>query len=598
MATELEVRLTANIRDLQSQLKKAEKTVSNYGIKVDQQGAKAGAGLAKTGKGAANALPAMQEFSRVIQDAPFGIMGVGNNIQQLTANFGNLTRNAGGAGAALKLMLGSLAGPAGILLAVSAVTSLMTVFRDKLKFATSATKELAKATKEFTTEALTEVNTLKGLISIAENLNNSYKVRTGALEEINKKYGDYLGNLSLEELQSKETKTAVDNLTKSILQQAKVKGVEALITEKISDKSEDLSESLVKQRAAYAQVRTELVRLNSTYGLGIDLTQGLGTAANEAFAAINKIGGRKSGIGGTLDFVVNQYAEASKDLKGVSKDIENEIEPLNELLTSLKVGQLSFDTDSIDNGVTVIGEKIKSSVAKFKNEFINLEDVFGVTTATQNSLDKFKPNFDNFAVEFNKLGDIVGFAIKNSVDKAIPQLSRMENALKQFNGTAKDIIDNGLTDTFAGIGRAIGASLTEGGNFMNNLGKELLGALGNMITQLGELAIQTGVKMLAIKLGFASLNPALLIGAGVALVALGSVFSKGATSIGAGAGGGVAGQGSRDGGSISNNTASFGASGSGGGTVVFEIQGQKLVGVLNRTLGANARLGGNVNLGG
>jgi len=382
MATELEVRLTANIRDLQAQLSKAEKAVSNYGSKVDQQGTKAGAGLAKTGQGAANALPAMQEFSRVIQDAPFGIMGVGNNIQQLTANFGNLSTKAGGSAAALKLMLGSLAGPAGILLAVSAVTSLMTVFADKLKFATSATKELAKATKEFTTEALTEVNTLKGLISIAENLNNTYKVRTGALEEINKKYGDYLGNLSLEELQSKETKTAVDNLTKSILQQAKVKGVEALITEKISDKSEDLSEALIKQRAAYAQVRTELARLNSTYGIGIDLTQGLGTAANQAFAAINKIGGKKSGIGGTLDFVVNQYAEASKDLKGVSKDIENEIEPLNELLTSLKVGQLSFDADIIDNGVTVLGEKIKSAVSKgldlqglkLQIEVANLED--------------------------------------------------------------------------------------------------------------------------------------------------------------------------------------------------------------------------------
>ena len=595
MATELEVRLTANIRDLQSQLKKAEKTVSNYGIKVDQQGAKAGAGLAKTGKGAANALPAMQEFSRVIQDAPFGIMGVGNNIQQLTANFGNLTRNAGGAGAALKLMLGSLAGPAGILLAVSAVTSLMTVFRDKLKFATSATKELAKATKEFTTEALTEVNTLKGLISIAENLNNSYKVRTGALEEINKKYGDYLGNLSLEELQSKETKTAVDNLTKSILQQAKVKGVEALITEKISDKSEDLSESLVKQRAAYAQVRTELVRLNSTYGLGIDLTQGLGTAANEAFAAINKIGGRKSGIGGTLDFVVNQYAEASKDLKGVSKDIENEIEPLNELLTSLKVGQLSFDTDSIDNGVTVIGEKIKSAVSKGLPT-INLRDAFKLNDKNLTGV---------FTDPISKELERLGILLDKAPSLIAPKLTNVQIQFQDLqNNLAEVFSSENFANSISTLFNNVGQALANGASFASAMGSAIIGAFGGFLSSFGKQLISYGTAALAFSVvSKGLLNPITAAPSAIAAIAIGSALSIAGGALsglaqGGLSGGGIGGQGSRDGGSISNNTASFGASGSGGGTVVFEIQGQKLVGVLNRTLGANARLGGNVNLGG
>ena len=90
--------------------------------------------LNKLGKSTANAVPSVQEFSRVIQDAPFGIQGVANNITQLTAQFGNLSKNAGGTKAALKAMLGTLSGPAGILLAVSAVTSLLVSFGDKLKF--------------------------------------------------------------------------------------------------------------------------------------------------------------------------------------------------------------------------------------------------------------------------------------------------------------------------------------------------------------------------------------------------------------------------------------------------------------------------------
>ena len=34
------------------------------------------------------AVPAMNEFSRVIQDMPYGMQGVANNIQQMTVQFG------------------------------------------------------------------------------------------------------------------------------------------------------------------------------------------------------------------------------------------------------------------------------------------------------------------------------------------------------------------------------------------------------------------------------------------------------------------------------------------------------------------------------
>lgn len=106
-------------------------------LKKDQKALQAangrlGGSIKGVGTSSVNALPAVTEFSRIIQDAPFGIMGVGNNIQQLTGQFGYLSKAAGGALPALKAMLGALAGPAGILLAVSSVTTLLTVFQDEL----------------------------------------------------------------------------------------------------------------------------------------------------------------------------------------------------------------------------------------------------------------------------------------------------------------------------------------------------------------------------------------------------------------------------------------------------------------------------------
>jgi hypothetical protein len=108
-----------------------------------------------------------------------------------------------------------------------------------------------------------------------------------------------------------------------------------------------------------------------------------------------------------------------------------------------------------------------------------------------------------------------------------------------------------------------------------------------------------GVGLLAIKTALKSLNPAVAIGAGVALIALGSFFSSKSSSIGGSVGGGGRGASSSSGSGANNQSftsSGFSGGGNNGGTVVFEIAGQKLIGVLSNTLNANRRLGGQLGL--
>lgn len=87
----------------------------------------------------------LTNFGRVIQDAPFGILGIANNIDPLISSFQNLKKETGSTGGALKALVSGLAGPAGIAIAVSAVTSLLIAFGPKISKAFGGgEKDLAK----------------------------------------------------------------------------------------------------------------------------------------------------------------------------------------------------------------------------------------------------------------------------------------------------------------------------------------------------------------------------------------------------------------------------------------------------------------------
>lgn len=117
-----------------------------------------------------------------------------------------------------------------------------------------------------------------------------------------------------------------------------------------------------------------------------------------------------------------------------------------------------------------------------------------------------------------------------SVKSAMGDLSE---GIKVISIDLSDMIASTLTDAFGAVSTAI----MEGDNVMGALGASLLGTLGGIMVDLGKMAIGIGVGLEAIKKAFQSLNPALAIGGGAALIALGSLFSAGARKLGSSIGG-------------------------------------------------------------
>jgi hypothetical protein len=107
-----------------------------------------------------------------------------------------------------------------------------------------------------------------------------------------------------------------------------------------------------------------------------------------------------------------------------------------------------------------------------------------------------------------------------------------------FNQGLNQIVTGGLNDLAVGIGQSLGEALSSGGNLAQKLSKVVLSTIGSMAQQLGKLAIGIGIGVKSIATALKSLNPAVAIAAGIALVALGAFASSQAGKIGSGGGGG------------------------------------------------------------
>jgi len=151
MAEGLQIQIGANVssavqglNQVQTELNQTEKDLVGLGNSVEKAAAKIRTLPTVTGQ----ATSTLTNFSRVVQDAPFGLIGIANNIDPLVTSFNQLKTTTGSTGGALKALIGQLAGPAGIALAISTTTSLLIAFGDRLFSSGGAAKELAEQSKK------------------------------------------------------------------------------------------------------------------------------------------------------------------------------------------------------------------------------------------------------------------------------------------------------------------------------------------------------------------------------------------------------------------------------------------------------------------
>ena len=190
----------------------------------------------------ANAGNTLTQFSRIAQDAPFGIIGIGNNITATAESFSYLKAQTGSTSGALKALASSIAGTGGILLGVSLLTTGLTLLAqsgltvgDVMDKITGNFDEFGQAVKTSREEGLKsaskEVQSLNELVAVAQNDNIAKKDRLIAVDKLQNQFSAYYGNLSKEKIMYGDLTKETNAATNALIARA--------IAEKLGDKAAD-----------------------------------------------------------------------------------------------------------------------------------------------------------------------------------------------------------------------------------------------------------------------------------------------------------------------------------------------------------------------
>lgn len=182
--------LEAASRQSTAALDNVTKSTSKVSAALAQSSAVMARGAGQMGgsiaKGANQANLAMVNLGRVLQDAPYGFLGISNNLNPLLESFQRLKAETGTSGAALKALTGSLLGGGGLGLALSAVTAVMQFATVGLSMWTrgmGSSNSAAEKTVEAIKNIKASFNSLAGIQSIELSKKINLEIAKGAADD-------------------------------------------------------------------------------------------------------------------------------------------------------------------------------------------------------------------------------------------------------------------------------------------------------------------------------------------------------------------------------------------------------------------------------
>jgi hypothetical protein len=369
-------------------------------------------------------------FNRIIQDAPFGIIGVGNNIQQFAEQLSSLRATTGSTGSALTTFFSSLFTKSNlIVLGISAVTAAFTAYQLGVFDTKKEVDELTKAQEDFN-NSLKDTNGL-----LAQGLLNKLLKDVGLLKTEN------LGGTLVDVPAFKTAGEVVDALSGKInnLRKGELELLERFLKEQISNATRN-----------FANSNNELEKSLATEEIG--LYRGL----------LEK---------------VNQQLKFYKDL---TKDAADDTKTFFDLQASLTDKQADYLDELIEKyGILkkVIEDTPPVKIDESQLEGIELGDKFG--PGIIGGIEKDIAGLE----QLRRVTDDPERILKYN-----DQIAVLRQRLNELNGEQVKSNLEIITDAFSSLGAGIAASLNIGDRALRGFVTTLLSQTPKIIAALSKQA--------------------------------------------------------------------------------------------------------------
>jgi hypothetical protein len=411
------------------------------------------------GKVGNQATTALTNLSRVAQDAPYGFIGIANNLNPLLESFQRLQAEAGGTGAALKSMAQGLMGPAGIGLALGAVSSLLVAFGPQIAnfikgvdAAKQAEDKFAQSLDKAKASASESGIKLQAYIGIAEDATIADDKRANALRfviaELAKVNSAYASTIKTTD----QARAAVDLYTQALISQA----ITSRYVDEIADKTIKLADA--NKRALLAADE-----YNKTIERSKTLTNGY------ADASIVQAG--------TIDKARQNYKEAAQEAVSLNSSIIS----LNKSLTDTVRTGATNPFNAVTNGIS----KLKGETKTASNDVNKLVRDYGaIPKHKRQQLGIERPSL-MLAQQTSVLGKKATLEGDDWAQQQMYDLTKLQNQeQEQFNDNlilTRDIVGN-LAPAFETVFSAMVMG-DDVGKALEATFKQILVQLISMVTQ-------------------------------------------------------------------------------------------------------------------
>lgn len=477
MAEGLKIQVEADVKQAVKSLKEldqqAHETFKRTGSVFAPAASKAATSLDKFSKSSNTATQATISLGRVVQDAPYGFLGIANNLNPLLESFQRLKAESGSNKAAFKGLASSLTGAGGIGLALSVVSSLAVVFGDRLLGAGKAAKEaktsadaLRESIKGVFSSAGKEASEVTSLIAVLKSETETRERKLNAIKQLQEIQPEVFRNIRLEKNEvaglDESYKNYLTNLRTVIAAKIVQAKLEQLITKQLTLQgaaNTKSQQSLLDGIKDFEELRLSQARKDPSQG---------GLIIKQIFGDRKKRQDELNKIQSDIDAAFKELVEFSKgvtvkDPKGnVPKAVKDFIEKLPPIEAPIP---MAFTIDFKRVQFVMLGGEIKTLTERVQ-DFINKSIEKLVVSPRINLTPQAAQNIANldlFRKQQAELSKIFGFQTDDSplsqMQKDAVLAAQTINSVlaPAFQGLFDAIIqgEQPLKAFFEGIGQAV-----------------------------------------------------------------------------------------------------------------------------------------------